>query len=96
MERYHEALRIQMSAFGQGSKEVAFTLAGMGQCHYSYRAYDLSRTCLLGALRVRKHRVSQLSDDDDSDDDPQLNRDSLYDEEVALGGLFFGLGNIHM
>lgn len=97
MERYHEALRIQMSAFGQGSKEVAFTLAGMGQCHYSYRAYDLSRTCLLGALRVRKHRVSQLSgDDDDSDDDPQSNRDSLYDEEVALGGLFFGLGNIHM
>jgi len=97
MERYHEALRIQMSAFGQGSKEVAFTLAGMGQCHYSYRAYDLARTCLLGALRVRKHRVSQLSDDDDdSDISTQSNRDSLYEEEVALGGLFFGLGNIHM
>ena len=97
MERYHEALRIQMSAFGQGSKEVAFTLAGMGQCHYSYSAFDLARTCLLGALRVRKHRVSQLSDyPDDSDDDPQSSRDSLYEEEVALGGLFFGLGNINM
>ena len=97
MERYHEALRIQMSAFGQGSKEVAFTLAGMGQCHYSYRAYDLSRTCLLGALRVRKHRISQLSQDDDgSDDTHQSNKDDIYEEEVALGGLFFGLGNIHM
>ena len=97
MERYHEALRIQMSAFGQGSKEVAFTLAGMGQCHYSHRAYDLARTCLLGALRVRKHRVSQLSDDhDDNDEDPESSRDSLYEEEVALGGLFFGLGNINM
>ena len=53
--------------------------------------------CLLGALRVRKHRVSQLSDDhDDYDEDPQSSRDSLYEEEVALGGLFFGLGNINM
>ena len=52
---------------------------------------------MLGALRVRKHRVSQLSDDDDdSDISTQSNRDSLYEEEVALGGLFFGLGNIHM
>jgi tetratricopeptide (TPR) repeat protein len=97
MERYHEALRIQMSAYGQGSKEVALTLAGMGQCHYSYRAYDLARTCLLGALRVRKHRVSQLlTSDDDDDDDPQSNGDELYEEEVALGALFFGLGNINM
>ena len=92
MERYHEALRIQMSIFGQGSKEVALTLAGMGQCHYNYRAYDLAHTCLLGALRVRKHRVAQLSDSDD----PPSNKDDLYEEEVALGALFFGLGNIDM
>ena len=95
MERYHEALRIQMSAFGQGSNEVALTLAGMGQCHYSYRAYDLARTCLLGALRVRKHRVSQLSDCD-GDEDPQSKGDEMYEEEVALGALCFGLGNINM
>jgi tetratricopeptide (TPR) repeat protein len=92
MERYHEALRIQMSAFGQGSKEVALTLAGMGHCHYNYRAYDLARTCLVGALRVRKHRVSQLAASDDS----EPSGDDLYEEEVALGALFFGLGNINM
>ncbi|KAL7543830.1 hypothetical protein ACHAXR_013162 [Thalassiosira sp. AJA248-18] len=87
MERYHEALRIQM-ADSQDSNEVARTLAAMGNCHYKHRAYDLASTCLEGALKIRKYRVSQLTDSSELVE--------LYGEEVALGADFFNLGNVHM
>ena len=76
MERYHEALRIQM-ADSQDSNEVARTLAGMGICHYNHAAYDLSLTCLEGAVKIRKYRVSRLTDSEEIVE--------LYGEEVALG-----------
>lgn len=60
MERFHEALRIQMTTVGQSSKEVATTLTSMGLCHYNHKSYDLALTCFMGALKVRNHRVSHL------------------------------------
>ena len=111
MERYHEALRIQMSVVGQGSKEVAMTLSGMGLCHYSHRAYDLALTCLAGALKVRKHRISHLMEEAEQAKTTEINfgvksksvkslhfvkLENVYDEEVALGVVYFNLGNVHM
>jgi len=87
MERYHEALRIQM-ADSQDSNEVARTLAGMGICHYNHRAYDLALTCLEGAVKIRKFRVARLTN--------SAELVELYGEECALGADFFNLGNIHM
>mmetsp|Transcript_26648 Transcript_26648/g.63910 ORF Transcript_26648/g.63910 Transcript_26648/m.63910 type:complete len:2683 (+) Transcript_26648:137-8185(+) len=87
MERYHEALRIQM-ADSQDSNEVARTLAGMGICHYNHSAYDLALTCLEGAVKIRKYRVSRLTGSDEIVE--------LYGEEVALGTDFFNLGNTHL
>lgn len=60
MERYHEALRIQMATIGQSSNEVATTLTSMGLCHYNHKSYDLALTCYMGALKVRSHRVNYL------------------------------------
>ncbi len=57
----------------------------MGLCHYNHRAYDLSATCLEGAVKIRKYRVSRESEVVE-----------LYGEEVALGSDFFNLGNVHM
>jgi len=87
MERYHEALRIQM-ADCQDSNEVARTLAGMGICHYNHRAYDLALTCLEGAVKIRTYRVSRLTDSTELVE--------LYGEEVALGADLFNFGNVHM
>ena len=87
MERYHEALRIQMND-SQDSNEVARTLASMGICHYNHQAYDLASTCLEGAVKIRKYRVSKLTDSTELAE--------LYGEEVALGSEFFNLGNVHM
>jgi len=111
MERYHEALRIQMSVVGQSSNEVALTLAGMGLCHYSHRAFELSLTCLVGALKVRKHRISRLTGEAERAKTIEDNfgttsssiksfhffkLDNIYDEEVALGVIYFNLGNVYM
>jgi tetratricopeptide (TPR) repeat protein len=87
MERYHEALRIQM-ADSQDSNEVARTLAGMGTCHYNHKAYDLALTCFEGAVKIRKYRVSRLTEAADLVE--------LYGEEVNLGQDFFNSGNVHM
>jgi len=72
----------------QDSNEVATTLSGMGICHYDHQAYDLALTCLEGAVKIRKYRVSRLTDSSELVE--------LYGEEVALGTEFFNLGNIHM
>jgi len=87
MERYHEALRIQM-AVSQDSNEVARTLAGMGICHYNNKAFDLALTCLEGTVKIRKYRVSRLTD--------SAELVELYGEECSLGSDFYNLGNVHM
>lgn len=60
MERYHEALRIQIVSKGQSSNEVATTLTSMGLCHYNHKSFDSSLACFMGALKVRNHRVTHL------------------------------------
>lgn len=60
----------------------------MGICHYKHRAHDLALTCLEGAVKIRKYRVSRLTDSADLVE--------LYGEECALATDFFNLGNIHM
>ena len=60
----------------------------MGGCHYNHRAFDLALTCLEGAVKIRKYRVSQLTTSDELVE--------LYAEEVSLGAEFFNLGNVHM
>lgn len=61
---------------------------GMGICHYNHQAYDLALTCLEGAVKIRKYRVSRFTD--------SAELVELYSEEVALGSEFFNLGNVHM
>ena len=60
----------------------------MGICHYSHRAYTRALTCLNGAVKIRKYRVSRLTY---SSDDVEL-----YEEEAALAADFFNAGNTHM
>ena len=60
----------------------------MGICHYNHQAYDLALTCLEGAVKIRKYRVSRFTD--------SAELVELYGEEVALGSEFFNLGNVHM
>ena len=86
-------------------------LTGMGLCHYSHRAYELALTCFEGALKVRKHRVSRLNEEVEQAKASSTNvgatkkaaiclsfgkLDEIYVEEVALGVVYFNLGNIHM
>ena len=60
----------------------------MGICHYNVRAYDPALTCLNGAAKIRKHRMSSLTQPSDGVE--------LYEEELGLAAVFFNLGNIHM
>lgn len=60
----------------------------MGICHYNVRAYDPALTCLNGAVKIKKHRMSSLTQPSDVVE--------LHEEELALAADFFNLGNIHM
>jgi hypothetical protein len=60
----------------------------MGRCHYNHRAYALATSYLEGSVRIRKHRITGLSD--------TTTTVELYREEVALSECFFDLGNVHM
>lgn len=60
----------------------------MGYCHYDRQAYDLALTCLEGAVKIRKYRVSHLTSSEELVE--------LYSEEVSLGADFFHLGSTHM
>ena len=60
----------------------------MGLCHYNQRAFDLALTCLDGAVKIRKHRVSRLTHSSDV-----IER---YQEECRLADDFVIAGNAHM
>jgi tetratricopeptide (TPR) repeat protein len=60
----------------------------MGLCHYNQGAFGLALTCLDGAVKIRKYRVSKLTYSSDTIE--------LYEEEVALADEFFNSGNSQM
>jgi len=60
----------------------------MGLCHYNQGAFGLALTCLDGAVKIRKYRVSKLTYSSDTIE--------LYEEEVSLADEFFNSGNAQM
>jgi tetratricopeptide (TPR) repeat protein len=60
----------------------------MGLCHYNQGAFGLALTCLDGAVKIRKYRVSKLTYSSDTIE--------LYEEEVSLADEFLNSGNAQM